>query len=113
MVLKSGVNFLSSHINSTSRPASFSGNGLERRRLRVTMDKQLQQIPRMARRPHGVFRDSTLKPKFCQVQAIHKRVHEADGIICADIFIQRFWKQDQLVAIGTFDMTHAISFGGY
>src|SRR4030067_1074687 len=55
--------------------------------VEITINKQLQQIPRMVRRPPSIVRDGMFKPKHCQVQTIHERVDEADGIICTNIFV--------------------------
>jgi len=81
--------------------------------VEITIDKQLQQIPRMVGRSTGIAGDGTLKPERCQVQTVNECIDEADRIIFTDVFVQRFGEQDQLVAIDTCDMTLTVSIREY
>lgn len=61
----------------------------------------------------GPLRRHAGKPRGSEVQTINEGVDEADRIVLADVFVERFWQQQRLGSVETGDVRHGPDSNGY
>ncbi len=74
--------------------------------VQITVDVELQQIGGRIARPAGSLGGDADKARCGQIQSINEGFNEPDGVLGADVIIERFWKQQRLGSVVTGDVRH-------
>ena len=69
--------------------------------VEISVDVQLEQIARRVTRPAGRFRLNPGEARLGEIETIEEGVDEPDGVVRADVVVDRFRQKQKLIAFSS------------